>query len=149
MQEHCEGGEGDQTASSIQSLTCDDPTARPSAADCLSPFFVVPESLQKKVTRTCLLCESNGEEDAQKGAHEGIECSEGHFHCTSCMEILTKNFLEVGNKADRTKRKRLVMCFKHPTECRAAGFGHQDLASSLPPLLFQNCLEARFDLIEC
>ena len=149
MQDHCEGEEREQTASFIKSLTCDDPKARLSAAKCkTSPFFAVLESVRKKVTCTCLLCEMNGDE-AEKGVHEGIECSQGHFHCNPCLEILTNKFLEVGNKAERIKREGRVMCFKYPTECRATGFGHQDLASRLPPLLFQKYLEAWVDLTEC
>ena len=150
MQGHCEGEAPEETASFIKTLTCDDPTARPSAADCkASPFFVALESVRKRLTCKCLLCEINGEEDAEKGVHEGIECSEGHFHCNSCLEGLTEDILKVENKGERIKREGCVLCFKYPTECRAAGFGHQDLAARLPPLLFNRYFEARQDLIEC
>ena len=62
------------------------------------PFFAILKDVSTKVTRTCVFCELNGD-DAVKAADEGVDCSEGHFHCGSCLTKLTENLLKVENQA--------------------------------------------------
>jgi tRNA A-37 threonylcarbamoyl transferase component Bud32 len=121
-----------QTAELISALTSRDPESRPPAKDAMKwPFFAVLKDVSRKVTQTCALCEMNGD-DAVYGADEGIQCSEGHFHCGSCLTRLTKDLIKFENQSQLAQREAQVMCFKFPCECRAPGFHTGDLARHLP-----------------
>ena len=120
------------TAELISALTSREPESRPPAKDAMqTPFFAVLKDVSTKVTQTCAFCEMNGD-DAVCEADEGIQCSEGHFHCGSCLTRLTKDLLKVENQSQLAQREAQVMCFKFPRECRALGFHAGDLARHLP-----------------
>jgi len=134
-----------QTAELISVLISRDPESRPPAKDAMQmPFFAVLKDVSTKVTQTCAFCETDGE-DAVYEADEGIQCSEGHFHCRSCLTRLTKEVLKVENQSQLAQREAQVMCFKFPSECRAPGFHAGDLARHLPVEDFQALLKARID----
>jgi hypothetical protein len=88
----------------------------------------------------------NGD-DAVCEADEGIQCSEGHFHCGSCLTRLTKDLLKVENQSQLAQREAQVRCFKFPRECRALGFHAGDLARHLPVEDLQALLKARIDVM--
>jgi hypothetical protein len=136
-----------QTAQFISALTSCDPELRPPAKKAMQdPFFTVLKDVSRKVTQTCALCEMSGN-DAVYGADEGIQCSEGHFHCGSCLTDLTQNLLKVENQTQLAQREAQVMCFKFPLECRAPGFHAGDLARHLPVEDLQALLKARIDVM--
>ena len=71
VQDHCEpvAGERGQTATLITALTSEMPMARPSAKDAITtPFFAILKEVCKKVTRTCLFCESMGDDSVKEQA---------------------------------------------------------------------------------
>ena len=108
------------------------------------PFFAILKDVPTKVTKACAFCEMNGN-DAVYEADEGIQCSEGHFHCGACLTHLTQNLLKVENQTQLAQREAQVMCFKFPRECRDPGFHAGDLARHLPIECFQALLKARID----
>jgi hypothetical protein len=71
----------------VKDLTLDDPKSRPAAKHVIerSPFFAILNDVCMRDSRVCLLCEMMGD-DSKKDADAGIECSEGHFHCSSPRE---------------------------------------------------------------
>jgi serine/threonine protein kinase len=93
VESRCEPDDGadmgrGQTAELISALTSREPESRPPAKDAMqTPFFAVLKDVSTKVTQTCAFCEMNGD-DAVCEADEGIQCSEGHFHCGSCLTRL-------------------------------------------------------------
>ena len=94
-------GERGQTATLVTALTSEKPVARPSAKDAIKmPFFTILKEVCKKAMRTCLFCESMGD-DLVKEQASGIECSEGHFHCGQCVCKLTGDLLKVENSSKR------------------------------------------------
>jgi len=128
-------------------LTSRRPGSRPLAKNAMHwPFFAVLRDVSTKVTQTCAFCEMNGD-DAVYGADEGIQCSEGHFHCGSCLTRLTKDLLKVENQSQLAQREAQVMCFKFPCECRSPGFHAGDLARHLPVEDFQALLKARIHVM--
>jgi serine/threonine protein kinase len=136
-----------QTAELISALTSRDPESRPPAKDAMqAPFFAVLKDVPTRVTQTCAFCKLNGN-DAVYGADEGIQCSEGHFHCGSCLTRLTKHLIKVENQSQLAQREAQVMCFKFPRECRSPGFHAGDLARHLPVEDFQALLKARIDVM--
>jgi len=119
LQDHCEPGEEvvapghgqarGQTASLITILTSTDPKARLVAKDGMCwPFFSILKDMRVKATSTCLLCEMNGEDDA-KDSDAGIECSQGHFHCSQCVSTLTKDLLKIESRGKCAAREGQVM----------------------------------------
>jgi serine/threonine protein kinase len=150
VERRCEPDDGTdmgrgQTAELISALTSRDPESRPPAKDAMQmPFFAVLKDVSTKVTLTCAFCEMNGD-DAVYGADEGIQCSEGHFHCGSCLTRLTKDLLKVENQSQLAQREAQVMCFKFPRECRGPGFHAGDLARHLPVEDLQALLKARIN----
>jgi hypothetical protein len=111
-----------QTAQFISALTSCDPELRPPAKKAMQdPFFTVLKDVSRKVTQTCALCEMKGD-DAVYGADEGIQCSEGHFHCGSCLTDLTQNLLKVENQTQLAQREAQVMCFKFPLSAELRAF---------------------------
>jgi hypothetical protein len=137
-----------QTEELVRSLTSEKAEYRLSANETIcSPFFSTLNKMRRKPTRTCLFCESMGEESV-KDADAGIECSEGHFHCCSCVLNLTQDLLKIENSGKRVRQEGHVMCFKYPTECRSAGFHDRDLARHLSVQDFQAYLKARIKLME-
>ena len=75
-------------------LTSINPKDRPLTEDAMRmPFFtILNDMLRRRQTKTCFLCELSGDDSAHL---EGIECSEGHFHCRKCLVSLAQNFLVV------------------------------------------------------
>ena len=137
-----------QTAEFVKWLTSEDSEMRLPARDATcSPFFEVLRKVHRKVTRTCLFCESMGEESA-KDFDAGIECSEGHFHCSLCVVKLTQDLLKVENRGKCARLDAQIMCFKYPTECRSSAFHDRDLARHLPGVDFQAYLKGRINLME-
>jgi hypothetical protein len=136
-----------QTAALISALTSRDPESRLPAKDAMqAPFFAVLKDVSNRVTQTCAFCELNGD-DAVYGADEGIQCSDGHFHCGSCLTRLTKDLLKVENQSQLAQREAQVMCFNFPCKCRAPGFHAGDLARHLPVEDLQALLKARIDVM--
>jgi hypothetical protein len=89
----------------------------------------------------------NGDE-WNKDADAGIECSEGHFHCGSCVANLVRDLLKVENKGKHARLKGEVKCFKCPKECNASGFDARDLARLLPVDDFQAYLKGKVEILE-
>jgi hypothetical protein len=87
-------------------------------------------------------------DDSKKDADAGIECSEGHFHCGSCVSILVQDLLKVENQGKRARLRGEVKCFKCPTECNAPGFTERDLARHLSVDDFQAYLKSRLEILE-
>jgi len=152
VERRCEPDDGTdmgrgQTAELISALTSRDPESRLPAKDAMqAPFFAVLKDVSIRVTQTCAFCELNGD-DAVYGADEGIRCSDGHFHCGSCLSRLTKDLLKVENQSQLAQREAQVMCFKFPCECRAPGFHAGDLARHLPVEDLQALLKARINVM--
>jgi hypothetical protein len=91
VQEYCEprveaaegGGARGQTEAFAAALTSVNPKDRPLTEDAMSmPFFTILNDVRRRQTKTCLFCELNGDDSVH---FEGIECSEGHFHCKKCV----------------------------------------------------------------
>jgi len=152
VESRCEPDDGadmgrGQTAELISALTSHEPESRPPAKDAMqTPFFAVLKDVSTKLTQTCAFCEINGD-DAVYGADEGIRCSEGHFHCGSCLMRITKDLLKVENQSQLAQREAQVKCFKFPRECKAPGFHAGDLARYLPVEDLQALLKARIDVM--
>jgi hypothetical protein len=152
LQGHCEPGAQEafhdrargQTAALVKDLTLDEPKSRPAAKHVIerSPFFAILNDVRIRDSRVCLLCEMNGDE-CNKDADAGIECSEGHFHCGSCVAKSVQDLLKVENKGKHARQKGEVKCFKCPEECNAPGFTDRDLARHLSVDVFQAYLKAR------
>jgi serine/threonine protein kinase len=138
-----------QTEELVRNMTSENPSGRPSAKDVIerSPFFVILKDVCLKVRSVCLLCESMGD-DCKKDTDAGIECSEGHFHCGSCVSILVQDLLKVEHKGKLARLMGEVKCFKCPTECNAPGFTERDLARHLSLDDFQAYLKARLEILE-
>ena len=157
LQEHCEPGAQEafhdrargQTAALVKDLTLDDPTSRAAAKHVIerSPFFAILNDVHTRDSRVCLLCEMMGD-DSKKDTDAGIECSEGHFHCGSCVSILVQDLLKVENQGKRARLRGEVRCFKCPTECNAPGFTERDLARHLSVDDFQAYLKSRLEILE-
>ena len=157
LQEHCEPGAQEafhdrargQTAALVKDLTLDDPKSRPAAKHVIerSPFFAILNDVRTRDSRVCLLCEMMGDE-GNKDADAGIECSEGHFTCGSCVSILVQDLLKVENQGKRARLRGEVKCFKCPTECNAPGFTERDLARHLSVDDFQAYLKSRLEILE-
>jgi serine/threonine protein kinase len=148
LQEHCEPGAQEafhdraqgQTAELVKDLTLDDPKSRPAAKHVIerSPFFAILNDARMRESRVCLLCNINKDADA------GIECSEGHFNCASCVAQSVQDLLKVENKGKHARQKGEVKCsFKCPEECNAPGFIDRDLVRHLSVDVFQAYLKAR------
>jgi len=138
----------DQTNPFVQSLISELPSTRPSAKEATNfPFFTILAEARKKVTKTCLLCELNGD-DSVKVSVNGIECSEGHFHCGECVAKLTQDLLKYENGGKRVRQEAQVMCAFYPRECRASNFYDQDLARHLSAEDFKSYLNSRLEIIE-
>ena len=86
--------------------------------------------------KTCSICFEDSD--------VGLECSEGHFHCESCLADYAQHFLAVGNTRERKQREGCLKCSKFPRECRS-GFDDQDLAKHLPAMTFQDYLSGKLD----
>ena len=139
-----------QTAELISAMTSPDPESRPPAKDAMQmPFFAVLKDVSTKVTQTCAFCEMSDDDVPHYvyGVDEGIQCSQGHFHCGSCLARLTKDLLKVENQSQLAQREAQVMCFKFPGECRAPGFHAGDLARHLPVEDLQALLKARIEVM--
>ena len=157
LQEHCEPGAQEafhdrargQTAALVKDLTLDDPKSRPAAKHVIerAPFFAILNDVRMRDSKVCLLCELNGD-DGKKDADAGIECSEGHFHCGSCVSMLVQDLLKVENQGKRARLRGEVKCFKCPTECNAPGFTERDLARHLSVDDFQAYLKCRLEILE-
>ena len=72
----------------------------------------------------------------------GVECSEGHFHCDSCVARHAETFLDFDNLGQRKEREGHLKCSNFPLECNS-GFADRDLAKHLPIDVFKTYLEAR------
>ena len=77
----------------------------------------------------------------------GVECSEGHFHCDSCVARHAETFLDFDNRGQRKEREGHLKCSKFPLECNS-GFADRDLTKHLPVDLFKTYLEARVETIK-
>ena len=77
----------------------------------------------------------------------GAECSEGHFHCDSCLARHAETFLDFDNLGQRKEREGHLKCSKFPLECNS-GFADRDLAKLLHIDLFKTYLEARVETIK-
>ena len=141
VQAHCEPGQAcGQTAELVTALTAAFPRARPSARGAMqTPFFTILEAVCKKSVKTCSICFDDSD--------AGVECSEGHFHCRSCLADHATHFMAVGNTGERKQREGCLKCSKFPRECRS-GFEDQDLAKHLPAVTFQDYLTGKLDTIE-
>jgi hypothetical protein len=114
VESRCEPDDGEdigrgQTAEFISALTSCEPESRPPAKDAMQrPFVAVLKGLRSLwiTPQTCEFCKMN-DDDAVYGADEGIQCSEGHFHCGSCLSRLTKELLEVQNQPKLALREAL------------------------------------------
>jgi hypothetical protein len=157
VQVYCEPGGQDagddkargQTAELVRGMTSENPNSRPSAKDVIerSSFFAILKEVRIKVPSVCLFCVSNND-DGKKDTDAGIECSEGHFHCGSCVSILVQDFLKVENQGKRARLRGEVRCFKCPTECNAPGFKERDLARHLSVDDYQAYLKSRLEILE-
>ena len=104
-----------------------------------TPFFTILEDVCKKSVKTCSICLDDSD--------AGVECSEGHFHCRSCLADHATHFMAVGNTGERKQREGCLKCSKFPRECRS-GFEDQDLAKHLPAVTFQDYLTGNLDAIQ-
>ena len=155
LQGHCEPGAvadhdkaRGQTAALVSNLTSEDPQSRPAAKHAIvNDFFSILNDVRIRDSKVCLLCDMNGD-DGKKDTDAGIECSEGHFHCGSCVVILVQDFLKVENKGKRAWMKGEVKCFKCPTECNAPGFKERDLVRHLSVDDFQAYLKSKLEILE-
>jgi hypothetical protein len=157
LQGHCEPGPQEDfydkarghTAALVEDLTLEDPKRRSSAKHVIerSPFFAILNDVRMRASKVCLLCDMNGDE-WNKDADAGIECSEGHFHCGSCVANLVRDLLKVENKGKHARLKGEVKCFKCPKECNASGFDARDLARLLPVDDFQAYLKGKVEILE-
>ncbi len=137
-----------QTVQVIEALTSQNPKDRPRAEDAANlPFFTALRNICKKETSTCMFCEQNGK-DGLKESELGIECSAGHFHCRDCILNLVTDSLDIVNKGKRELRDGRIMCWKFPSECRAAGFQDRDLAKHLSVSQFEAYLGARMEILQ-
>ena len=135
-----------QAAALIEALTAPSPGDRPSAeAAAQHPFFTILKAACQRVSKTCLLCELQ-DDDGVKDAASGAACSEGHFHCASCVSELAERFLGVGNLPQLKEREGHLKCSMYPSECNS-GFADRDLAQHLPVDVFKRYLEARLESI--
>ena len=93
----------------VAALTSEAPSERPSANEAMrAPFFVVLYDVCKRVGKTCVLCDLQGD-DAVKESSGGIECSEGHFHCGACAARLAHDLLKEENGWKRQRLGARVM----------------------------------------
>ena len=129
-----------QTAALVTALTAAAARARPSAQGAMqTAFFTILEDVCKKSVKTCSICFEDSD--------AGVECSEGHFHCRSCLADHATHFMAVGNTGERKQREGCLKCSKFPRECRS-GFEDQDLAKHLPAVTFQDYLTSKLDAIQ-
>ena len=136
-----------QTAGFVDALTAPSPQDRPSAEDATRvPFFSILKDACQRSSKTCVLCDLNGDE-ALKSASAGVECCEGHFLCGACVSRHAEAFMEVENLGMLKEREGRLKCVRYPREC-SSGFGDQALAQHLPAPLFKQYLEARVETIK-
>ena len=95
----------------------------------------------QRISKTCNICFCLADSAA------GVECSEGHFHCDSCVARHAETFLDFDNLGQRKEREGHLKCSKFPLECNS-GFADRDLAKLLHIDLFKTYLEARVETIK-
>ena len=61
-------------------------------------------------------------DDGKPDTDAGIECSEDHFHCVSCVSTLVRDLLKVENKSMCARLNGEVKYFKCPTDCNSSDF---------------------------
>jgi hypothetical protein len=129
-----------QAAALVGTLTASPPSDRPSAeAATQHPFFTILGATCQRISKTCNICFAN--------SAAGVECSEGHFHCDSCVARHAETFLDFNNLGQRKEREGHLKCSKFPLECNS-GFADSDLAKRLQVALFKTYLEARVETIK-
>jgi serine/threonine protein kinase len=131
-----------QAIALVGALTAPSPSDRPSAeAATQHPFFTILGAACQRISKTCSICFCLTDSAA------GVECSEGHFHCDSCVARHAETFLDFDNLGQRKEREGHLKCSKFPLECNS-GFADRDLAKILHIDLFQTYLEARVETIK-
>ncbi len=131
-----------QAAALVGTLTAPLPSDRPSAeAATQHPFFTILGAACQRISKTCSICFCLADSAA------GAECSEGHFHCDSCVARHAETFLDFDNLGQRKEREGHLKCSKFPLECKS-GFADRDLAKLLHIDLFKTYLEARVETIK-
>jgi hypothetical protein len=131
-----------QSIALVGALTAPSPSDRPSAeAATQHPFFTILGAACQRISKTCSICFGLVDSAA------GVECSEGHFHCDSCVARHAETFLDFDNLGQRKEREGHLKCSKFPLECNS-GFADRDLAKLLHIDLFQTYLEARVETIK-
>jgi hypothetical protein len=131
-----------QAAALVGTLTAPLPSDRPSAeAATQHPFFTILGAACQRISKTCSICFCLADSAA------GAECSEGHFHCDSCVARHAETFLDFDNLGQRKEREGHLKCSKFPLECNS-GFADRDLAKLLHIDPFKTYLEARVETIK-
>jgi serine/threonine protein kinase len=112
-----------QAAALVGALTAPSPSDRPSAeAATQHPFFTILGATCKRVSKACCICFCLADSAA------GVECSEGHFHCDSCVaRHHAQTFLDFDNLGQRKEREGHLKCSNFPLECKS-GFADCDRA---------------------
>ena len=88
------------------------------------------------------------DDECIKDTDAGMECSEGHFNCGSCVSNHMQDLLKVKHRGKHARRKGEVKCFKFPSDCNASGFNARDLARHLPVDNFQAYLKGKVEILE-
>jgi serine/threonine protein kinase len=131
-----------QAAALVGALTAPSPSDRPSAeAATQHPFFTILGAACQRISKTCDICFCLADSAA------GVECSEGHFHCDSCVARHAETFLDFDNLGQRKEREGHLKCSNFPLDCNS-GFADRDLAKHLHVALFKTYLEARVEAIK-
>ena len=104
-----------QAAALVGALTAPSPSDTPSAeAATQHPFFTILGATCKRVSKACCICFCLADSAA------GVECSEGHFHCDSCMARHAQTFLDFDNLGQRKEREGHLKCSNFPLECKSS-----------------------------
>ena len=89
-----------QSIALVGALTAPSPSDRPSAeAATQHPFFTILGAACQRISKTCSICFCLAD------SASGVECSEGHFHCDSCVARHAETFLDFDNLGQRKERR--------------------------------------------
>ena len=121
-------------------LTAPSPSDRPSAEDDTQyPFFTILGLACQRISKTCNIFLTDSD--------TGVEYSEGHFHCDSCVTRHSETFLNLDNLGQRKEREVHLNRSKFPRECNS-GFADRDLVKYLHVDHFKTYLEVRVETIK-
>ena len=67
----------------------------------------------QRISKTCSICFCLAYSAA------GVECSEGHFHCDSCVARHAETFLDFDNLGQRKEREGHLKCSNFSLECNS------------------------------